>query len=77
MLFSFLTYLQPTHYFQLYLNDGTSVFPIPEQLPESVLEQLAPNPVFTSEQAKTYDLSWQAIQKGYIGEAPTYTQFEK
>ena len=26
--------------------------------------------------ARDYDLSWQAIQKGYIGDASTYTNFE-
>lgn len=32
---------------------------------------------YEDEQAREYDLSWQAIQKGYIGEAPTYTHFQK
>ena len=77
MLFSFLTYLQPTHYFQLYRKDGSSIFPIPSELPESILKQLKPNPTFKSELAQTYDLSWQAIQKGYIGDAPTYRRFKK
>lgn len=77
VLFTFLKYLQPTHYFQLYRKDGRSVFPIPEQLPETVLKHLHSNSHFTSEKAKRYDLSWQAIQKGYIGNAPTYTEFEK
>ncbi|PVW16470.1 glycosyltransferase family 2 protein [Marixanthomonas spongiae] len=77
MLFSFLKYLQPTHYFQLYRNDGSSVFPIPEHLPEALLDQVAPNPVFKSEKARVYDCSWQALQKGYIGPAATYKRFEK
>ena len=77
MLFSFLKYLQPTHYFQLYRKDGSSIFPIPSELPESILKQLKPNPTFKSELAQTYDLSWQAIQKGYIGDAPTYRRFKK
>ncbi len=77
VLFTFLKYLQPTHYFQLYRKDGRSVFPISEQLPEAVLKHLHSNSYFTSEKAKRYDLSWQAIQKGYIGNAPTYTEFER
>jgi|TARA_R100000479_G_scaffold33554_3_gene14181 GT2 family glycosyltransferase len=77
MLFSFLKYLQPTHYFQLYRKDGSSIFPIPSELPESILKQLRPNPNFENELAQSYDLSWQAIQKGYIGDTLTYTRFKK
>lgn len=77
MLFHFLKYLQPTHYFQLYRNDGTSIFPIIENLPKEVIEQLEPDPNFKSEKAREYDLSWQAVNKGYIGNAETYTSFEK
>ena len=77
MLFNFLKYLQPTHYFGVYKNNGASVFPIFEKLPESIQNQLIKDDVFRSEQAKKYDLSWQAIQKGYIGKTETYTSFEK
>jgi glycosyltransferase involved in cell wall biosynthesis len=77
MLFSFLKYLQPTHYFQLYRNDGTSTFPIIENLPKEVLELLDPNPKFKSKKAREYDLSWQAVNKGYIGNTEVYTSFEK
>lgn len=31
---------------------------------------------YTSQTAMAYDLSWQAVQKGYIGTAQTYTSFE-
>ena len=77
MLFQFLKYLQPTHYFQLYRNDGTSIFPIIENLPREIVEQLEPDPKFKSEKAREYDLSWQAVNKGYIGNAETYISFEK
>lgn len=77
MLFNFLKYLQPTHYFGVYKNNEASVFPIFEKLPEAIQNQLIKDDVFRSEQAKMYDLSWQAIQKGYIGETETYTSFEK
>ncbi len=77
MLFNFLKYLQPTHYFQLYKKDGTSIFPIPEKLPKEILNQLDPDDNFKNEDAKQYDLSWQAVSKGYIGNEETYTSFEK
>ena len=77
MLFEFLKYLHPTHYFQLYRNDGSSIFPIAEKLPKEILEQLKSEVKFESEVARQYDLSWQAINKGYIGEVETYRSFEK
>src|SRR5690554_1215426 len=77
MLFRFLKYLQPTHYFQLYKTDGSSVFPIPERLPKEVLDWLEPDIGFKSETAKQYDLSWQAVNKGYIGKVETYSIFAK
>lgn len=77
MLFEFLKYLHPTHYFQLFRNDGSSIFPIMEKLPREILEQLEAEPKFESELARQYDLSWQAINKGYIGETETYTSFGK
>ena len=40
MLFKFLTYLQPAHYFSLRKTDGDTVFPIFEHLPEAVKQQL-------------------------------------
>ncbi|SRX75613.1 glycosyltransferase family 2 protein [Aequorivita antarctica] len=77
MLFQFLKYLHPTHYFQLYRKNGTSVFPKVEKLPDEILEQLETETRFQSEKAKEYDLSWQALQKGYIGDGPTYASFHK
>jgi glycosyltransferase involved in cell wall biosynthesis len=77
MLFLFLKCLQPTHYFQLFRNDGTSLFPTIENLPREIVEQLDPDPKFKSEKAREYDLSWQAVNKGYIGNAETYISFEK
>jgi glycosyltransferase involved in cell wall biosynthesis len=77
MLFDFLKYLQPTHYFQLFTHTGQSVFPVFENLPKAVIEQLDGDSNFESHLAKQYDLSWQAIQRGYIGGATTYRSFEK
>jgi len=77
MLFHFLKYLQPTHYFQLYTKSGNSVFPKIEALPKQILEQLHVDDDYISSQASDYDLSWQAIKKGYIGDALTYSSFHE
>ncbi|MEM5564574.1 glycosyltransferase family A protein [Psychroserpens sp. AS72] len=76
MLFKFLKYLQPTNYFQLVTSTGKSIFPIAEELPEMIKEQLKFDTTFSSDIAKNYDLSWQAIQKGYIGDVETYSTFK-
>ena len=76
MLFKFLIYLQPTHYFSLIRDQSGSAFPKIEGLPQDVLHYLEKDSHYTSKSASNYDLSWQAIQKGYIGDAPTYTTFE-
>jgi len=77
MPFSFLKYLQPTHYFQLPTEQGHYIFPRIEDLPKGVLQILVEDGHYSCETSKRYDLSWQAIQKGYIGNANTYTTFEK
>lgn len=76
-MFDFLKYLQPTHYFQLGRKDGTSIFPVASELPRTVLEQIKIDQDFKSEHAAEYYLSWMALQKGYIGDAPTYPAFKK
>lgn len=77
MIFRFLKYLQPTHYFRLNRGDGTSVFPVASGLSKKVLGQINVDHGFKSELATQYDISWQAIHKGYIGDAPTFKSFEK
>lgn len=77
MLFKFLTYLQPTQYFTLLNKQGNSVFPQANQLPEEVFNELQIDDRYSSSHAKSYDLSWQAVQKGYIGSTPTYKDFKK
>lgn len=77
MLFSFLKYIQPTHYFSLFKKDNASVFPIPEKLEKEIVDQLVIDESFASTLAKNYDLSWQAVQKGYIGDSVPYQEFEK
>ncbi|WP_242155131.1 glycosyltransferase family 2 protein [Aestuariivivens sediminis] len=46
------------------------------KLPDTILNQLIPDTHYLSKQAQAYDLSWQAIQSGFVGEVPTYTVFE-
>jgi len=76
MLFIFLKYLQPTHYFRLPKQDGHFIFPKVHLLSEAVRLGLTEDLNYTSPLGTSYDLSWQAVQKGYIGNADTYTQFE-
>lgn len=77
MPFAFLKYLQPTHYFQLFMRSGHSVYPKAGALPKSVLDELQIDSGYSSDLARDYDVSWQAIQSGYLGHAETYHQFEK
>lgn len=77
MLFKFLKYLQPTHYFQRFTKAGTSVFPKADQLPDHIKVQLQTDVKYISDIATNYDLSWQAIQLGYIGNTDTYQSFSK
>lgn len=76
-MFLFLKYLQPTHYFQLNRKEKVSVFPKVNELPDSVYNLLEKDDAFSSLAATAYDLSWQAVLKGYIGDAPTYTAFKR
>ena len=75
-IFKFLKYLQPTHYFTLNSIKEVSVFPIIEHLPNKVMRQLQVDDFFKNPLSQAYDLSWQAIQKGYIGNAETYAEFD-
>ncbi|PZW39074.1 GT2 family glycosyltransferase [Mesonia algae] len=77
MLFTFLKYLQPSHYFGLKRKDGTYIFPKVENLPQEILQQLEKDNGFKSDLAKEYDLSWQALNKGYIVSGDNYTHFKK
>ena len=76
MPFTFLRYLQPTHYFCLSNSSGKSIFPQVDALPDAVLNQLEEDTGYVSAIAHDYDLSWQAVQAGYIGDTSTYNVFE-
>lgn len=75
-MFTFLKYLQPTHYFQLNRTDGSSIFPKVETLPKTIQLQLIVDVQYKSKLAQIYDRSWRAVQQGYIGDATNYTNFE-
>jgi glycosyltransferase involved in cell wall biosynthesis len=76
MPFRFLKYLQPTHYFRLKNKHNATVFPKIEGLPQEIVNQLDLDKRYKSAHAQAYDLSWQAIQSGYIGDAETHQDFE-
>ena len=71
MLFSFLKYLQPTSYFSIPRNDKSYVFPLERDIPKSAFIHLKRDLSFKSQLAQGYDLSWQAINKGFVSEKRT------
>ncbi|MGC1205493.1 MAG: glycosyltransferase family A protein [Flavobacteriaceae bacterium] len=76
MPFRFLKYLQPTNYFRLKNKNNKTVFPKIDGLPKYEVNQLDVDKRYKSSIAQVYDLSWQAIQRGYIGDTETYQYFE-
>ncbi|WP_282134464.1 glycosyltransferase family 2 protein [Seonamhaeicola maritimus] len=76
MPFELLKYLQPTQYFQLKFKSGEYIFPKSEFLPKTILSQIESDRQYKSDLSIAYDLSWQAIQKGYVGNAPRYNHFD-
>ena len=71
MLFKFLKYLQPTHYFIVPKIKGDYIYPKLSKLPETILKDLDIDNGFSTKLGSEYDASWQAIQKGYVGNAKT------
>lgn len=76
MLFYFLQYIQPTLYFHK-KRKGFTIFPTAEELPENVRMHLFNDEHYHSNWASDYDLSWQAIKKGYIGTVSCYKEVHK
>ena len=68
MLFKFLRYLQPTHYFGLKTKNNALVFPVWDSLPDAVKASFSNDLNYTSQRAQDYDKSWRAITNGYIGD---------
>ena len=77
MLFKFLSYLQPTHYFSLRRKGGSYVFPKYEALPEATTSQLTWDADYKSAVSSAYDASYQAIKLGHIGDEETYDHIER
>ena len=77
MLFKFLKYLQPVHYFQLFKENGNSVFPVISDLPTLISEQFSLDGNYSNIIAQHYDASWRMVQAGLIGNYKTYTSFER
>ncbi len=76
MIFKFLKYIQPTSYFNLKMTNGNYIFPNSMNLPEEVLSQLKCDESFSCEKAIEYDLAWQAIQYGYVGNTNKITKID-
>lgn len=66
MIFHFLKYIKPIWYFNLRRKDGNCVFPDPADLPKEVME-VCTRHAYEDEKAVAADLSWQALQKGFVG----------
>ncbi len=77
MPFRFLKYLQPVRYFSVPRLDGTYIYPHYSGIPEHIKERVQPNLHFTSQEAKEYDVSWQALHIGFVAEQKFYKSFEK
>jgi glycosyltransferase involved in cell wall biosynthesis len=77
MIFKFLEYLQPTSYFRLKRKQNGYSFPIIDQLDELTIKKAPADASYSSKKAQEYDQSWRLLQKGYIGDAATYQEFEK
>jgi glycosyltransferase involved in cell wall biosynthesis len=55
-------------------HDGNSIFPKVSNLPMHIQKQLGRDLRFKSQMACDYDMSWRAIQLGYIGDAVCYKE---
>ena len=73
MLFSFIKYTNAVSYFNKIRKDGTSVFPIWEEVPDKLKNNVNFDNNYSSKKSSNLDASWQLVQKGYINdEANTY-----
>jgi glycosyltransferase involved in cell wall biosynthesis len=71
MIFDFLKYIRPVWYFNRPNLNGKTVFPDPRELSKNILGYLSEDLEYLSDEARLRDLSWQAFQKGYIGDRKT------
>jgi glycosyltransferase involved in cell wall biosynthesis len=77
MLFKFLKYITPTNYFCLERNNGTTIFPEYNLLPEAIKKQITFDRSYKTKVYSELDASWQAVQKGYIGKTTTLSFTKK
>lgn len=78
MIFSFQKYVQPTHYFTMPRPHKGTVFPVASELPIEVKEQLGGEFAYSCKLAVDYDISYRAVQLGYIPKTEaTYTTIEQ
>ncbi len=75
MPFLFLKYLQPTDYFRRFTNSRQSAFPKASELPDDIFSHLILDNSYKFSKSQAYDLSWQAVQNGYISNTKTYKHF--
>ncbi len=71
MLFKFLKYVNPISYFNLTKNNGETIFPDWHALPKDIQKKISFDNRYNSPYSSELDASWQAVRKGYIGNAKT------
>jgi hypothetical protein len=76
MIFTFLKYIKPTSYFTLKNKKGEYIYPSIDTIPPEILKKLTIDNNYVDNYSKKIDLSYQAVEKGYIGSAEKITQIE-
>jgi glycosyltransferase involved in cell wall biosynthesis len=76
MIFTFLKYIKPTSYFTLKNKKGEYIYPSIDNIPLEILKKLTIDNNYVDNYSKKIDLSYQAVEKGYIGSAEKITQIE-
>jgi len=70
MLFKFLEYVKPTAYFTLKNKNGVYIYPVYKKLTQDIKNQIHIDTGYQSMLAQELDASYQAVERGYIGDAP-------
>ncbi len=66
--FRFVKYIQPHWYFLLKPGKDLGIFQNPESIPQEIRSLLKSDDGYSDNNANLVDLSWQAMQKGYISD---------
>jgi len=77
MIFNFIKYIRPTHYFNLKNKNGEYVYPEIAVLSKEVLAKLKVDKNYQTNTAQNLDLVYQALEKGYIGSFKKMKYFPK